>query len=468
MKFYNTLTREKEEFIPLQKGRVKMYVCGPTVYDFIHIGNARPYVIFDTVRRYLEYKGYQVEYAQNFTDVDDKIINRANNENTTMEVIANRYIKEALKDSKGLNVKKPTYMPRVTEEIDGIIDMIAILIKQKNAYEIDGTVFFDTNTFENYGKLSGKNLDELEIGSRVKLDDAKRNGTDFVLWKPKKDGEPSWQSPWGYGRPGWHIECSVMIKRYLGEQIDIHAGGEDLIFPHHENEIAQSESCNHKTFTKYWLHNGFINFDNEKMSKSKGNFFTIRDIVKEFPYDVIRFFILQGHYRAPINFSKETLLASKKSLERIKNCVKNLNYLINTTTNTNAIDKKVFDEVTNYKMKFEEEMDNDFNTANAITNIFEIVKIINSNVDENCLKNDAIKLLGDLNLLCDILGILYQDEDEKEDNLIKDEEVEQLVQNRIEAKKNKDYTLADSIRNTLKEKNILLEDTSAGTRWSRE
>ena len=312
MKLYNTLTRQKEEFIPLEENKVKMYVCGPTVYDYIHIGNARPYIVFDTIRRYFEYKGYSVDYVQNFTDIDDKIINKANSEGVSMEVISNRYIDEALKDAKALNVKEPTYAPRVTQEIKEIIEMIKTLIEQKNAYEVDGTVFFDTTSFKDYGKLSGKKLDELEIGSRIKLDEAKKNETDFVLWKPKKEGEPAWQSPWGEGRPGWHIECSVMAKKYLGEEIDIHAGGEDLIFPHHENEIAQSECCNHKPFAKYWIHNGFINIDNEKMSKSKGNFFTVRDIAKEVPYDVIRFFILCGHYRAPINFSREAVEASKK------------------------------------------------------------------------------------------------------------------------------------------------------------
>ena len=304
MKVYNTLTRQKEEFMPIEKNKVKMYVCGPTVYDFIHIGNARPYVVFDTVRRYLEYKGYEVNYVQNFTDVDDKIINRANAEGVSMEEISNKYIDEALKDAKLLNVKQSTYNPRVTEEIKEIIEMIEILIENKNAYEKDGTVFFDTKSFKEYGKLSGKKLDELEIGARIKLDEAKKNPTDFVLWKPKKEGEPAWKSPWGEGRPGWHIECSVMAKKYLGEEIDIHAGGEDLVFPHHENEIAQSECCNKKTFAKYWLHNGFINVDNEKMSKSKGNFFTIRDITEKIPYDVVRFFILSGHYINPINFSQ--------------------------------------------------------------------------------------------------------------------------------------------------------------------
>ncbi|MDE6181970.1 MAG: cysteine--tRNA ligase, partial [Eubacteriales bacterium] len=381
MKVYNTLTRQKEEFIPIEKNKVKMYVCGPTVYDFIHIGNARPYVVFDTVRRYLEYKGYDVTYVQNFTDVDDKIINRANAEGVSMEEISNRYIDEALKDAKLLNVKQSTYNPRVTEEIKEIIEMIEILIENKNAYEKDGTVFFDTNSFKEYGKLSGKKLDELEIGARIKLDEAKKNPTDFVLWKPKKEGEPAWKSPWGEGRPGWHIECSVMAKKYLGEEIDIHAGGEDLVFPHHENEIAQSECCNKKTFAKYWLHNGFINVDNEKMSKSKGNFFTIRDITEKIPYDVVRFFILSGHYRNPINFSQELMEASSNALDRIKNCVKKVNYIIeNTQGQLTEEEKNILNNANEFKPQFEKAMYDDFNTADAITAIFEIVKFANINI----------------------------------------------------------------------------------------
>lgn len=469
MQVYNTLTRKKEKFISIEDKKIKMYVCGPTVYDFIHIGNARPYVVFDTIRRYLEYKGYMVQYAQNFTDVDDKIIKRANDENVPMEVISNRYIEEALKDARALNVKEPTYTPRVTEEIKEIIEMIQTLINNKNAYEIDGTVFFDTSSFKDYGKLSGKKLDELEIGSRIKLDESKKNETDFVLWKPKKEGEPSWESPWGEGRPGWHIECSVMAKKYLGEEIDIHAGGEDLIFPHHENEIAQSECCNNKQFAKYWLHNGFINIDNEKMSKSKGNFFTIRDIAKEIPYDVIRFFILSGHYRAPINFSKEAMESSKKGLDRIKNCVKNLNYLIENNSNLRISDEEklssIFGNIENYKKSFEEEMDNDFNTSNAITCIFEIVRIINSVISEKSSKEFLEKLLKSLTSLCDILAILY--ESEHVNSSIKEEEIEDLIAKRQHAKKNKDYKLADKIRDDLKTKGILLEDTSTGVRWSK-
>ena len=470
MKLYNTLTRQKEDFIPLEENKVKMYVCGPTVYDFIHIGNARPYVVFDTIRRYFEYKGYDVNYVQNFTDVDDKIINRANNEGVDAKVIADRYIEEALKDAKALNVKEPTYAPRVTQEIKEIIEMIQTLIEQKNAYEVDGTVFFDTASFKEYGKLSGKKLDELEIGSRIKLDEAKKNETDFVLWKPKKEGEIAWQSPWGEGRPGWHIECSVMAKKYLGEEIDIHAGGEDLIFPHHENEIAQSECCNHKTFAKYWLHNGFINIENEKMSKSKGNFFTVRDIAKEVPYDVIRFFILCGHYRAPINFSREAMEASKKSLDRVKNCVNNLNHLINNAKVENITEEEknldIFKNINNYKNTFEEEMENDFNTSNAITCIFEIVRLINSTVNDNSSKEFLQMLLNEIISLCNVLGILY--ETEQNNNTINEKEIEELIAKRQEAKKNKDYKLADEIRDSLKLKGIILRDTSSGVVWSIE
>lgn len=464
MKVYNTLTRKKEEFTPIEKNKVKMYVCGPTVYDFIHIGNARPHVVFDTVRRYLEYKGYEVLYVQNFTDVDDKIIRRANEENEPMDIISSRYIKEALKDEQCLNIKKATENPKVTEEIEDIIEMIQRLIEKKNAYEKQGTVFFNTKTFKKYGELSGKKLDELEIGARIKLDEDKENPTDFVLWKPKKDGEPFWESPWGDGRPGWHIECSVMAKKYLGEEIDIHAGGEDLIFPHHENEIAQSECCNEKVFVKYWLHNAFVNVENEKMSKSKGNFFTIRDIAKEVPYDVIRFFILSVHYRNPINFSKELLQSSSNSLNRIKNCVKKIKHIIKTTNDGNMdnLERNNLEEANKFKIQFEKAMDDDFNTADAITAIFEIVKFANLNVSEKSSNKFACEILERILELADILGILFLNEEE---NL--EEEIENLIQKRQEARKNKDYKLADEIRDILKEKGIALEDTSSGIRWSK-
>ena len=370
MKVYNTLTRQKEEFIPREEGKVKMYVCGPTVYDYIHIGNARPYVVFDTVRRYLEYKGYDVTYVQNFTDVDDKIINRANKENSTMEAISNRYIEEAFHDADGLNVKRATVHPRVTQEMDGIIAMVQELIDKGFAYEDNGTVYYDTKKFPEYGKLSRKNLDELIAGAseRVTIDDAKKNPTDFVLWKPKKEGEPSWTSPWGEGRPGWHIECSVMAKHHLGDTIDIHAGGEDLIFPPHENEIAQSECCNDKIFAKYWMHNAFLNIDNRKMSKSLGNFRTVREISEQYDLQVLRFFMLNAHYRSPLNFSADLMEAAKNALERITDAAANLKdrkAAAQTETATDA-EKELLAQAQEFVKKFEEAMDDDFNTADAL------------------------------------------------------------------------------------------------------
>ncbi|MBR1444763.1 MAG: cysteine--tRNA ligase, partial [Firmicutes bacterium] len=442
------------------------YVCGPTVYDYIHIGNARPYVIFDTVRRYLEYKGYEVNFVQNFTDVDDKIINRANAEKVTPEAIADRYVDEALKDAEGLNVKRATTHPRVTQEMPEIIEMIKTLIDKGYAYEMNGSVFYNTRSFSGYGKLSGKNIDDLEAGARIKVDETKKDPMDFVLWKPFKPGEPKWDSPWGGGRPGWHIECSVMAKKYLGDTIDIHAGGEDLIFPHHENEIAQSEAANGKPFAKYWLHNGFINIDNEKMSKSKGNFFTLRDIVKEVPYDVVRFFILSGHYRSPINFSKELMEAASKSLDRIKNCVNSLKFLIEKAAdkpmsdtekgNVNALEK--------YREDFESAMDDDFNTADAITAIFEEVRFTNANTDENSSKEYLSAMYNKLIVLCDILGIKFEDKAANDE----DAEIEKLIEERQIARKNKDWATADRIRDELKARNIILEDTAAGIRWSRK
>lgn len=465
MKLYNTLTRKKEEFIPLEENKVKMYVCGPTVYDYIHIGNARPYVIFDTIRRYMEYKGYDVTYVQNFTDVDDKIINKANAENVDMSVISERYIKEALADAQGLNVEEATYNPRVTQEMDSIIEMIQTLIHKGYAYEVDGSVFFDTKAFKNYGKLSGKNIDELEVGARIKVDENKKNPMDFVLWKPKKEGEPFWKSPWSDGRPGWHIECSVMAKKYLGDTIDIHAGGEDLIFPHHENEVAQSEAANGKPFAKYWLHNGFINVDNEKMSKSKGNFFTLREIVAEVPYDVVRFFILSGHYRSPINFSRELMESAGNGLDRIKNCHKSISFIYK-----NAQDKDMSEEEKtlnsqsdSFRKMFEEAMDDDFNTADAVTAIFEIVKFANVNINENSSKKFVEAILNEMVALCDILGIKFAEEEKDPES----EEIEALIEERQLARKNKDWATADRIRDELKARGIVLEDTAAGIRWSR-
>ena len=467
MKVYNTLTRQKEEFVPQQEGKVKMYVCGPTVYDYIHIGNARPYVVFDTVRRYLEYKGYDVTYVQNFTDVDDKIINRANKENSTMQEISNRYIEEAFHDADGLNVKRATVHPRVTEEMPHIIEMIQTLLDKGFAYEDNGTVYYDTKKFPEYGKLSKKNLDELIAGAseRVSIDDAKKNPTDFVLWKPHKPGEPKWEAPWGAGRPGWHIECSVMAKRYLGDTIDIHAGGEDLIFPHHENEIAQSEAANGKQFSKYWLHNGFITVDNEKMSKSLGNFFTVRDIAAQFPYEVIRFFILGGHYRGPINFSDNLMRDAQNGLERIKNCKKDLAHYVQNCEQSalKEEEKAAVEELEKFKTQFEAAMDDDFNTANAITAIYELVRFTNKAIKENMSKELAEKTQDMLNHLCDVLGIAEMKEEKEEDTA----EIEALIAKRTEAKKNKDFAAADAIREQLAQMGITIKDTRQGVQWFR-
>lgn len=467
MKLYNTLTKQKEEFVPLEQGKVKMYVCGPTVYDYIHIGNARPYVVFDTIRRYMEYKGFEVNYVQNFTDVDDKIINRAIKENTTMNVISDRYIEEALKDAKGLNVKLATHHPRVTQEIPEIVDMIKVLIQKGFAYEVDGSVYFDTAAFNDYGKLSKKNIDDLQAGAseRVEVDNNKKSPMDFMLWKPAKPNEPKWESPWGEGRPGWHIECSVMAKKYLGDTIDIHAGGEDLIFPHHENEVAQSEAANGAPFAKYWMHNGFINVDNKKMSKSLGNFFTLRDIVKEFPYEVIRFFILNGQYRSPINFSRELIQAAQNGLDRIKNCMSNIRFNVENAKINDMIEqeKDLLEELSKFKVDFETAMEDDFNTADAVTAIYELVKFANIHVNENTSKEFSKLVQEELEKLTDILGLLQQEETNQQIDTTK---IEQLIEQRQNAKKNKDFALADKIREDLKDMGVVLEDTRQGVRWS--
>ncbi len=468
MKLYNTLTRQKEEFVPIEEGKVKMYVCGPTVYNYIHIGNARPYVVFDTVRRYFEYKGYEVTYVQNFTDVDDKIIKKANEEHSTMEEISGRYIKEAFTDADGLNVKRATIHPRVTQEMDNIIAMIQTLIDKGYAYENDGTVYFNTKKDKGYGKLSKKNLDELIAGAseRVSLDEAKINSTDFVLWKPFKPGEPKWQSPWGEGRPGWHIECSVMAKKYLGDTIDIHAGGEDLIFPHHENEIAQSECANGCEFAHYWLHNGFITINNEKMSKSAGNFFTVREIAAEFPYEVIRFFILNGHYRMPLNFSRELLQSCQNGLERIKNCKKDLeHYTANAAVESiTAEEKEKLSEIDAFRTQFEAAMDDDFNTADAVTAIYELVRYSNKAMKEGVSREFAKKALDEMVALCEVLGLNRQEEEKQDEDA---EKIEALIAKRTEAKKNKDFATADAIRDELSAMGITIKDTRQGVQWFR-
>ena len=462
MKLYNTLSRKKEEFVPVHEGKVGMYVCGPTVYNYIHIGNARPMVVFDTVRRYMEYKGYDVNYVSNFTDVDDKIIKKANEEGVTSQEISERFIKECKKDMEGLNVKPATHHPKATEEIDGMIAMISDLIEKGYAYEKDGTVYFRTRHFKNYGHLSGKNLDDMQAGARVAVSDEKEDAMDFVLWKPKKEGEPSWPSPWGDGRPGWHIECSVMSKKYIGRTIDIHAGGEDLVFPHHENEIAQSEAANDEPFAKYWMHNAFLNIDNKKMSKSAGNFFTVREISEKYPLEVIRFFMLSAHYRSPLNFSDTLVEAAKNGLERILTAVDNLRELKKTAqgemTQEDQANKEKAQELVD---KFEAAMDDDFNTADAISAIFELVKHANITAKDGSLAY-VDYLYDTITKLCDILGI----ETQKKEELL-DADIEALIKERQDARKAKNFARADEIRNMLAQKGILLEDTRQGVKWKR-
>ncbi len=466
MKFYNTLTRKKEEFIPLEEGKVKMYVCGPTVYNFIHIGNARPMIVFDTARRYMEYKGYEVNYVSNFTDVDDKIIAKANEEGVTAEEISQRYIAECKKDMADMNVMPATTHPLATQEIDGMIDMISTLIDKGYAYNVNGTVYFRTRRFAEYGKLSHKNLDDLRSGNRSLLvsgEDQKEDPLDFVLWKPKKEGEPYWVSPWSEGRPGWHIECSVMSKKYLGEEIDIHAGGEDLIFPHHENEIAQSECCNGKEFSRYWLHNGFLNIDNRKMSKSLGNFFTVREIGEKYDLQVLRFFMLSAHYRSPLNFSAEIMESSKNALERILTAVETLDRLAaNASGELTEEEKAALEEMKQFRTKFEEAMDDDLNTADAVSAIFELVKFANTKADENSSKAFTEALKKEIAELCDILGLKTE---KKEENL--DAEVEALIEQRQAARKAKDFAKADEIRDKLLAMGIQLKDTREGVQWKR-
>ena len=467
MKLYNTLTKQKEEFIPLEEGKVKMYVCGPTVYNFIHIGNARPMIVFDTARRYMEYKGYEVNFVSNFTDVDDKIIKKSVEEGVSAEEISQRYIKECKKDMADMNVREATTHPLATQEIDGMIDMIQTLIDKGYAYDVNGTVYFRTRKFEEYGKLSHKNLDDLRSGERSLLvsgEDQKEDSLDFVLWKPKKEDEPFWVSPWGEGRPGWHIECSVMAKKYLGEEIDIHAGGEDLIFPHHENEIAQSECCNGKIFARYWLHNGFLNIDNRKMSKSLGNFFTVREIGEQYDLQVLRFFMLSAHYRSPINFSREIMESSKSALERIVTAVSNLKHLFETAGVDQASEQEtaLLEEMKTYRKKLEDAMDDDLNTADAISAIFELVKFANTHGGETSSREFVDRVRKEIIELSDILGLIVEKEEE---NL--DDAIEKLIQERQAARKARDFKRADEIRDELLAQGIILEDTREGVKWKR-
>ena len=467
MRLYNTMSKRKEEFVPVEEGKVRMYVCGPTVYNFIHIGNARPMIVFDTVRRYFEYKGYDVNYVSNFTDVDDKIIKKAIEEGVPAEEISQRYIAECKKDMDGMNIEPATTNPLATQEIDGMIDMISTLIEKGYAYEKNGTVYFRTRQFKDYGKLSHKNLDDLRSGNRALLvsgEDEKEDPLDFVLWKPKKEGEPAWESPWSDGRPGWHIECSVMSKKYLGEQIDIHAGGEDLVFPHHENEIAQSEACNGKEFAKYWMHNAFLNIDNHKMSKSLGNFRTVREISEQYDLQILRFFMLSAHYRSPLNFSAELMEASKNGLERILNAADNLRYMMEQAKEDSMTDaeKENLAKTKEFVTAFETAMEDDFNTADAIAAIFDLVKYANTTATAEGSKEYAKALYDLLVKLADVLGLII---DKKEEIL--DDEIEALIAERQAARKEKNFARADEIRDELAAKGIVLLDTREGVKWKK-
>ncbi|WBL15240.1 cysteine--tRNA ligase [Sutcliffiella sp. NC1] len=463
IQIFNTLSRQKEPFIPLEPGKVKMYVCGPTVYNYIHIGNARPAIVFDTVRRYLEYRGFDVNFVSNFTDVDDKLIKAANQLGEDVPTIADRFISAYFEDVEALGCKRATVHPRVTDNIDTIVTFIETLIEKGYAYESEGDVYYKTREFDGYGKLSHQAIDELRLGARIEVGEKKQDSLDFVLWKAAKEGEIYWDSPWGKGRPGWHIECSAMAKRYLGESIDIHAGGQDLAFPHHENEIAQSEAANGKEFAKYWMHNGYINIDNEKMSKSLGNFILVHDIIKQYDPMLIRFFMLSVHYRHPINFSEELLLNTKNGLERLKTSYNNLQHRLTSAANLTDNDAAWLSSITSLKEQFEEAMDDDFNTANAISVLFDLAKQANLYLNEkNTSTNVLTSFINLYDELVNVLGITLKEKAE-----LLDEEIEQLIQQRIDARKNRDFALADQIRDELKERNIILEDTAQGTRWKR-
>lgn len=466
MKVYNTMTGKKEEFIPIDDKEIKIYVCGPTVYNYFHIGNARPFVVFDTLRRYLEFTGKNVKFVQNFTDVDDKIINRAKEEGLTAGEVSEKYIEEYFKDAKALNVKKATVHPKVTENIDDIIAFVKTLIDKGYAYEIDGDVYYSTRKFDEYGKLSNQDIEELEAGARINIEEKKKDPMDFALWKARKeDSEIAWESPWGMGRPGWHIECSTMAKKYLGDTIDIHAGGQDLSFPHHENEIAQSEACNGATFANYWMHNGYITINNEKMSKSKGNFFTVRDILNEYDGEVIRFFLLSGHYRNPINFSDLLMEQAKAGLERITNLRDNLKYLAGLKKGEfTAQEKEFLDSLSKYQDEFVAAMEDDLNTADAITAIFEMVTAINTYIRNDCSSAFAEEALKVLLKFSNVLGLLEADSKEEEIS----DEIKNLIEERQNARKEKNFARADEIRDLLREKGITLKDTPQGVQIIRE
>ena len=455
------MTRKKEEFVPIEPNKVKMYSCGPTVYNYFHIGNARPFIIFDTLRRYLEYKGYDVTFVQNFTDIDDKMIRRANEEHITVKQLADRFIAEYFKDAEGLGIEHATYHPKATENIDAIIELIKTLVDKGFAYNIDGDVYFDVKKFKQYGKLSHQPLENLEAGARIAVGEKKKDPMDFAVWKAKKEGEPAWKSPWGEGRPGWHIECSAMANKYLGKTIDIHSGGKDLIFPHHENEIAQSECANGCEFAHYWLHNGYINVDGQKMSKSLNNFFTVRDVANEFDYVVIRFFMLSAHYRNPINFSDELLRQAKAGLDRIYTCAENLEFLIKNAQN-DSVDDELKRKTEQFRDKFVEAMDDDINTADAISVIFDAVKFVNTEMNASTPKQNLETALNIINELCSVLGI-----ERKMHNEILDDDIEKLIEERNCARKEKNFSRADEIRDMLKNNGIVLEDTRQGVKWKR-
>ena len=464
MRLYNSLTRQKEEFVPIVPGEVRMYVCGPTVYNYFHIGNGRTFIIFDTIRRYLEYRGFKVKFIQNFTDIDDKMINKANAEGITVKELGDKFIEEYYKDADGLQVKRATINPRATEYIQEVIDFVKELIDKGFAYEVNGDVYFSTKNFENYGKLCGQNLEDLQAGARISVDERKKDAMDFAVWKSQKPGEPAWESPWGPGRPGWHIECSCMAKKLLGDTIDIHGGGMDLKFPHHENEIAQSEAVTGEKFANYLMHAAFVNVDNKKMSKSENNFVTARDALKKYSSDVIRILMLSGHYRTQINFSTELLDSAKASVDRLYNCINNLENLINEVSRKEANDseKAYLKSLDKHREKFIEKMDDDFNTADGITVLFDLVKDINNNVNIDSsveLCEGALSLIRELG---SPLGILQKTEEKS-----LEAEIQELIDKRQEARKNKDFALADKIRDDLKARNIVLEDTPQGVRWKK-
>jgi cysteinyl-tRNA synthetase len=464
MKIYNTLTKRKEEFIPINPEEVSMYVCGPTVYNFFHIGNGRTFIVFDTVRRYLEWRGYKVRFIQNFTDIDDKMINRANEEGITVKELGDRFIEEYYKDADNLNIERATVNPRATEYMGDIINFVSDLVNKGYAYVVDGDVYYDTSKFKEYGKLSGQNIDDLQSGARISVDERKKNPTDFAVWKSKKEGEPFWDSPFGKGRPGWHIECSCMAYKLLGETIDIHAGGSDLVFPHHENEIAQSEGRNGKRFANYWMHAAFLNINNIKMSKSLNNFFTAREVLEKYDSNVIRLFMLSGHYRTQINFSEELLESAKSALDRIKNALSNLNNLLKETTiNEMTEDEKTYlNKLLAYKDKFIEKMEDDFNTADGLSVIYDLIRDVNSNINYNSSKEIINEAHSIIKNLLQPLAILDQ-----KDNTTLEEEIEKLIEERQKARADKNYKKSDEIRDYLKDKGIILEDTPQGVRWKK-